>query len=315
MLGDIESLDGALRCPRTYRPIRFEKQHRRLAVAETGEVCDFPVADDVPVLINFERSVVERKNVIDTSAASVIARPDHSFLAKFVKSLLSPEKKATKRNIASFVQKLKDASAKPRVLVIGGGSVGQGMDALYDDPDSTVSAFDIYATPRIQFVADAHDIPIIDGYFDGVVIQAVLEHVLDPQRVADEIWRVLRPNGLVYAETPFMQQVHEAAYDFTRFSERGHRYLFRGFDLIDSGASAGPGRTLMWAVDYFARSLFRSRAAGKIAKLAFFWAQYFDRFIPESYAIDGASGVYFLGTKSDAILSPETLIANYSGAQ
>ncbi len=315
MIARIEQLDGALRCPKTYRPIRFDRKSGRLAMADTGKDCDFPLAGDLPVLIDFERSVIQRDDVITTSAASVISRPHHSSLAKLIKAVLSPEKKATKRNVATFIEKIKCASTAPRILVIGGGSVGQGMDAIYDDPAITVSSFDIYATLLVQFVADAHDIPIIDDYYDGVVIQAVLEHVLEPQRVVDEIWRVLKPGGLVYAETPFMQQVHEAAYDFTRFSERGHRYLFRKFALIDSGASAGPGRTLMWAVDYFARSVFRSRTAGKLAKLAFFWAQYFDSFIPESFAVDGASGVYFLGTKSDEVLSPKTLIENYSGAQ
>jgi len=57
--------------------------------------------------------------------------------------------------------------------------------------------------------------------FDAVWIQAVLEHVLDPVRVVAEIHRVLRPGGLVYSEIPFMQEVHEGAYDFTRFRLSG----------------------------------------------------------------------------------------------
>jgi 2-polyprenyl-3-methyl-5-hydroxy-6-metoxy-1,4-benzoquinol methylase len=43
-----------------------------------------------------------------------------------------------------------------------------------------------------------------DGTCDAVVVQAVLEHVLQPDVVVAEIHRVLRPDGLVYAETPFM---------------------------------------------------------------------------------------------------------------
>ena len=316
MLAKLEELDGALQCPRTARPIHFIESRVVLRDdAGDGKACDFPVTNGVPVLIDFDKSVVQRSDILETGADSAIERPRYSPPARLIKSLLSPEKKSTKRNIAAFAEKLRRAAPRPRVLVIGGGSVGQGMSLLYDDPDVAVSAFDIYATPQVQFVADAHDIPIVDDYFDGVVIQAVLEHVLEPRRVAGEIWRVLKPGGLVYAETPFMQQVHEGAYDFTRFTERGHRYLFREFALLDSGPSAGPGRTLMWAIDYFARSVFRSRTAGKIAKLAFFWVQYFDRFIPESYAIDGASGVYFLGTKSTDEVSPDVLIENYSGAQ
>ena len=316
MLASIEDLDGALRCPLTGKALKFENGRVSMrTAADASEPCDFPVAREKPVLIDFANSVIRREDLETTNAESAIARPRYSFATRLIKSLLSPEKKSTRRNVCRLISELKRRSDRPRVLVIGGGSEGQGMKALYADPDVKIFAFDIYSTPQVQFVADAHDIPIVDGYFDGVVVQAVLEHVLEPQRVADEIRRVLKPGGLVYAETPFMQQVHEGAYDFTRFTESGHRYLFRRFALIDSGSSGGPGRQLMWAVDYFARSVFRSRSAGKIAKLAFFWAVYFDAIIPPDYAIDGASGVYFLGTKSDQAVGPDAIIAHYGGAQ
>ncbi len=56
-----------------------------------------------------------------------------------------------------------------------------------------------------------------------------------------EIHRVLKDDGIVYADTPFMQQVHEGAYDFTRFTLSGHRWLFKNFALLDSTVwSAAP---------------------------------------------------------------------------
>ena len=58
---------------------------------------------------------------------------------------------------------------------------------------------------------------------DLVIIQAVLEHVMYPNKVVSEIYRVLKNDGLIYSETPFMQQVHEGPYDFSRFTESGHR--------------------------------------------------------------------------------------------
>ncbi|MBX7495824.1 class I SAM-dependent methyltransferase [Qipengyuania sp. 6B39] len=311
---DIDDLREALQCPVTKQPLKFDGVS--IVAAGLGDAAtEHPVANGKPVLIDFENSVISRERVVDTAAASVIERPRYSVAQRALKALVSPEKKATVRNIEHFIRRLKRDCDNPRVLVIGGGSVGQGMQSLYNDGGISLTAFDIYASPLCQFVADAHDIPIKEDYFDGVVVQAVLEHVLDPQRVVDEIWRVLKPGGLVYAETPFMQQVHEGAYDFTRFTESGHRYLFRRFELVDSGASAGPGRQLMWAVDYFVRSVFRSRLAGKMAKLAFFWAQYLDRVIPADHAVDGASGVYFLGTKSDRTMTPGEIVAHYKGAQ
>ena len=126
MLATIDELDGALQCPRTARPLRFT-QGRVTLRDGNGEALDYPVAGNTPVLIDFENSVVRREDVVETRAASVIERPRYSFATKFIKSLLSPEKESTRRNIASFIDKLKDTVDRPRVLVIGGGSVGQGM--------------------------------------------------------------------------------------------------------------------------------------------------------------------------------------------
>ena len=89
--------------------------------------------------------------------------------------------------------------------------------------------------------------------------------------MAAEIHRVLRDGGVVYADTPFMQQVHEGPYDFTRFTESGHRYLFRDFAEVESGQVAGAGTSLRWSISYFFRALTRSVALGRIAGLAFFW--------------------------------------------
>jgi hypothetical protein len=148
-----------------------------------------------------------------------------------------------------------------------------------------------------------------------VIVQAVLEHVVDPERVVGEIWRVLRQDGLVYAETPFLQQVHAGAYDFFRFTSSGHRYLFRRFTELAAGPVAGPGTQLLWSVDHLVRGLTRSELAGKVARGVCFWLRYLDRAIPEAYAMDDASAYYFLGRRAETELAPAELVEYYRGAQ
>ena len=97
--------------------------------------------------------------------------------------------------------------------------------------------------------------PLQSNSFDGVWIQAVLEHVVEPSKVVSEIYRVLKTHGIVYAETPFMQQVHEGAYDFTRYTVLGHRYLFKDFEMIGIGGNKGPELVLAWAFRYFVWAL------------------------------------------------------------
>jgi SAM-dependent methyltransferase len=231
-----------------------------------------------------------------------------------LRRVVSPESPVTRRLIDDFCDALCARHRMPDILVVGGASRGQGTDRLYQDASLYVHAFDITPSPDIQFIADAQRIPAPDETFDGVVVQAVLEHVLDPHQVVNEIWRVLRPGGLVYAETPFLQAVHEGSRDFTRFTHSGHRYLFRQFEERGSGIIGGPATSTLWAIDYLARGLFRSRRAGAMAKLAFFWLQYLDRWIPPDRAIDAACGVYFLGEKREGCATEEELIRYYKGA-
>lgn len=314
MLIDAQDCLDDLRCPVSKSKLTIEGDFLVSSSPTENGSAKYPIVDGKPVLINFGHSVVDRDAVIEVGAASQVERTSYTGLSRFLKRLLSPENQATKNNVAKLKDLLVKLPEPARLLVVGGGSVGRSLGPLYDDERIKVYSFDIYASPSVQFVADAHEMPLDDDFFDAVIVQAVLEHVVHPEQVVAEIWRVLKPSGLVYAETPFMQHVHEGAFDFTRFTESGHRFLFRRFELIDSGVCGGVGMQFMWSVDYFARALFRSRTAGKIAKLAVFWAQYLDRIIPENYAIDAASGVFFLGRKSSSTMKASDVISYYRGA-
>jgi SAM-dependent methyltransferase len=234
-------------------------------------------------------------------------------LVEQIKKILFPNYVAQKKVI-----QLKDLLTKitetPVVLIVGGGSMGNGTATFYEDPSIHLISFDIYQTSLTQFIADAHRIPLADRTVDAVWIQNVLEHVLDPWQVVAEIHRILKQDGLVYAETPFLQHVHEGAYDFTRFTESGHRWLFKNFERIDSGVVVGPGSQLLWTLEHIVRDIFRSVYIGKVVRISMFWLQYLDRFIPHRYAIDDASAVFFLGKKSERELAPKEMVAYYQGA-
>jgi SAM-dependent methyltransferase len=235
-------------------------------------------------------------------------------LRYWVRRLAYGQNKVAPHNAGRLLGLLADIAA-PVILIIGGGEEGVGVDLLQSSPHVRLIAFDIYASPGTQFVADAHGIPLADGSVDAVWIQAVLEHVLEPARVVGEIGRVLKPAGLVYAETPFMQQVHEGPFDFTRFTENGHRWLFRGFEHIDSGAVSGPGAVLIWSIRSAMVALTRSRKLGELLTLPFFWLRWIDGLIRPTHASDGAGGVYFLGRLSEKELKPRDMVGAYRGAQ
>ena len=201
--------------------------------------------------------------------------------------------------------------------MIGGGTRGLGTEDLYASPDIDVVSFDVYASEHTHFVADAHRIPLADGSVDAIWIQYVLEHVLDPRVVSLEIARVLRPGGIVFSELPFLQQVHEGAYDFTRYTHSGHRWLFREFEEIDSGVGMGIGAQMLWTIDYAVRGVTRSRTAGKVVKLLFVWLRLLDSMVSSRFALDSASSTYFIGRRSSESARPldaAAMVDYYAGA-
>jgi glycosyltransferase involved in cell wall biosynthesis/SAM-dependent methyltransferase len=212
------------------------------------------------------------------------------------------------------------AERRARVLVVGGAILGEGMAVLAGDPDIGLVEADVAIGPRTDVICDAHTLPFADHAFDGVVCQAVLEHVADPPRVVGEIHRVLKPGGLVYSEIPFMQQVHEGAYDFTRYTYNGHRRLFRRFEEIDAGATAGPGMALGWSIRSLLVASVGARPGARglvnvLSTLGFFWLKYLDRpLMAGGAALDGASGTYFLGRSREGARTDGEIIAGYRGA-
>jgi SAM-dependent methyltransferase len=281
----------------------------------------FPLIDGVPILINENNSIFSISNFLDRKSTTILLQSSGNF--KRLLSRLMPKIGKNingEKNFTRFLDILLSNAKPAKVLVIGGESLGDGMDALIKSEEIELIETDVSLTSRTMLICDGHDIPFLDNTFDGVVIQAVLEHVVDPYRCVEEIYRVLKDESLVYSETPFMQQVHMGCYDFTRFTHLGHRRLFRRFEEIESGAVCGPGMALAWSYQYFLLSFFKSNIMKKLViyftNFTSFFLKYFDYYLINREGVfDSASGYYFLGKKSDLILSDKDLIKGYRGSQ
>jgi SAM-dependent methyltransferase len=205
------------------------------------------------------------------------------------------------------------------VLVIGSGDRGLQYGAVSRLPGVRILEVDMSLEGDPALVCDAHDLPFEDHSFDLVVCEAVLEHVFDPKRCAEEIHRVLKPGGLVFATTPFMQQVHMGAFDFFRFTRSGHRALFAAFEEIESGIATGPASVLVWSVEYFllawTANLWLRRAAKGATRLLLGWLTFLDHLLANRRsALDGAGGFYFIGrSDAGARFGAKDAIAYYAG--
>jgi SAM-dependent methyltransferase len=66
----------------------------------------------------------------------------------------------------------------------------------------------------IDHVCDITAIPIEEGSFDCVICTEVLEHVPQPERVIQELARILKPGGLLALTAPFTSGMHMAPYHY-----------------------------------------------------------------------------------------------------
>jgi len=58
-----------------------------------------------------------------------------------------------------------------------------------------------------------------DGLFDTIIISEVLEHISEPEIIWSEMARIIKPGGKILLSVPFFYKIHEAPFDFYRYTE------------------------------------------------------------------------------------------------
>ena len=310
-----ESFKRYLRCPNCHSStLSVEHDTKDIVCGACGS--RYPISFQRPVLLRSDNDLF---HLNDYRNAKKVALNDGG---QILSNLMpSPSLNLSSEEILLKVRELLEEKTLAIVLVVGGGcqrkwlnerlGCGKTIQVVYSDIDINAD---------VDLFCDGHELPFVDGSFDAVVTTAVLEHVLYPERVAAEITRVLKTNGLLYSELPFMQQVHEGAYDFTRYTLSGHRRLFNHISEIESGMVAGPGTALVWAIENFALAFFEKPLFRKIIKIIirifFGWIKYFDLLLKNKpAAMDGASCTYLFGRKTEEKITDDDIIARSVGAK
>jgi hypothetical protein len=195
-LVELKGWRDGIRCPRCLSSIRDAgRQPFCSSPACSHYKAGFPVVNGQPVLIDFASSIFDRAMYQVDSGSALHRDVSRRSLGSRLHRLAFGINPVAVANCRKFLDLLKKNSDRPLVLVIGGGAIGSGAEQLYGDPSIELIGTDVYASPHTVLVADAHRLPFEDGMFDGVWIQAVLEHVLEPETMVAQIHRVMRRPG------------------------------------------------------------------------------------------------------------------------
>jgi SAM-dependent methyltransferase len=130
---------------------------------------------------------------------------------------------------------------------------------------------DLYPLPGVTVAGDAEQLPFLDGVFERVECDAVLEHTPAPARMMAEIRRCLRAGGWVHVVTPFCHPFHEYPRDYWRFTPDGLRRLVGPLEVVASGWRTGPTATLLVFLVEYLKLWAPSRPGKQIVYLVFGW--------------------------------------------
>lgn len=82
--------------------------------------------------------------------------------------------------------------------------------------------------PSTDVLAIGEALPFEDNSFDAALSLAVLEHVRDPFKCAQELLRVVKPGGELLIDVPFLQPVHGFPHHYYNMTAQGLTNLFAG---------------------------------------------------------------------------------------
>ncbi len=114
-------------------------------------------------------------------------------------------------------------------------------------------------TLKADIVADLNKpLPIESSVADTVTSFQVMEHLCEPQVFLSEAYRILK-GGRILLTVPFQWWVHEAPYDYFRYTPFGLKYLFEKAGFVDVEIAPSGGFFVMWILkmNYFSSRFVR----------------------------------------------------------
>lgn len=154
---------------------------------------------------------------------------------------------ALRKNVSDFVARCGKEYDKKSALVLDVAPQDHEGAAPYFT-QATIETLDIDPASGASHIADLcanNEKTIPSNRFDYIVCTEVLEHTLQPFDAVNEMERMLKPGGLVFASSPFNFRIHGPLPDCWRFTEHGWRALFKNFEIVELKALEAKDRFLM----------------------------------------------------------------------
>ena len=123
-------------------------------------------------------------------------------------------------NLALSAQELKG-----KTIDIGGGKDVDYLSFIKKDEVFELRNFDIKTGDAVDF--ETEKLPLADGMYDTVLFLNVMEHIFNYQHIANEVVRIVRPNGQLIGFVPFLMWYHPDHSDYFRYTDEAIEKIFK----------------------------------------------------------------------------------------
>lgn len=157
-------------------------------------------------------------------------------LKKIALFFVGRSKKWSRKNLYEFIDsQLNSITPGMSVLNVGAsGEVGSRLNRALTENNTGIELIstDIDPERKPDIVCDVCDMPFPDNSFDAVFLIEVLEHVHNPPKALNEIYRVLKPGGKLIFSVPFIFPLHDRPGDYFRYTKYGLKLLLSEYEQV-----------------------------------------------------------------------------------
>ncbi|WP_440054184.1 class I SAM-dependent methyltransferase [Pseudoalteromonas sp. T1lg65] len=168
--------------------------------------------------------------------------------------------------VAAHYQQHLSSFATGKLLDLGCGKVP--FYGAYSNFVSEVTCVDwgqsLHDNQYVDHLCDLNQpLPFQDQEFNTVLCSDVLEHLTNPESTLKEVARLLKPNGALIINTPFMYWLHEQPYDYFRYTRYALQRMAKQANL-EVAVLEDVGGALEIMADVFSKFAIKIPVVGKI---------------------------------------------------
>ncbi|MBU1931258.1 methyltransferase domain-containing protein [Patescibacteria group bacterium] len=136
-------------------------------------------------------------------------------------------------NVRQFVEVVVKAIDLAEPIVEIGSYLTSGQEELSDlrglFSEKKYLGCDLRRGPGVDQIENAEKLSFKSNSIGTIIMLETLEHIQNPVQAADEIYRVLKKDGIVILSTVMNFQIHEFPHDYWRITPQGMEYLLKKF--------------------------------------------------------------------------------------